>query len=275
MDSRNKDGVWGTRKGFPSDVLSTWHAVAILSKKEDFRRLANEVYSWLIKYRNPDGGWAAFAEQPSRLYPTCSALASLSRIREVIQPTGIHEATEESVGFIFKFRNVDGSFSFLEGDAGSLHATKHAVMALKLALATDSTVQQSVQWILSKRDANGSWGDVHLTCDMLSSLTSIASRKEREASVATSIQWVKGQQYSDGSWRLVDTVGCTGPAIFALLRSGVFYTDLCIQKAMGYVLRTQKQDGGWAHSEKSIMGTTNPTGWMVSVLDLILSAAYK
>lgn len=275
MDSRNEDGVWGAHNGFPSDVLSTWHAVAFLCKKQEFRGLVREIYSWLMKCRNSDGGWAAFPEQCSRLYPTCSALASLSRIREIIYLPSIDEVIEKAISFIFKFRNADGSFSFSEGTPGSLHATKRAVQALQLALPSDFTIQQSIRWLLSKRDWNGSWGDVHLTCDMLSTLASIASEEEREASIAISIQWVKDQQCLDGSWRLAGMVNFAGPTLFALLKSGTSYTDLSIQRGMDYVLRTQKQDGGWAHSEKSRISTTNPTCWILSALYLILSVAHK
>lgn len=198
--------------------------------------------NWLLSMQCTDGGWAAFdrdnvkvifekipfADHNAMLDPPCADVTG--RVLELLGYIGYdksYKCVQKSLDFLRKVQEPDGSWYGRWG-VNYIYGTWQVLRGLA-AIGEDMKspyVRKALQWLISVQNPDGGWGE---RCDTYDDPS------------------LKGQGPS--------TPSQTAWGLMALLACGLLH-DPAVDKAVHYLLSTQKPDGTW--DEHEFTGTGFP-----------------
>jgi squalene-hopene/tetraprenyl-beta-curcumene cyclase len=204
--------------------------------------------AWLLGMQSKNGGWAAFdadndwaplshmpfADHNAMLDPACPDITG--RVLEALcASAGLgpdHPAVRRGVEFLFRSQEQDGSWYGRWG-VDYIYGTFLALRGLRAAGVSDreTAVLRAGEWLRSIQNADGGWGE------------SCASYEYESFAPAPSTA-------SQTAWALLGLI------------AGGDATSLSVQKGVEYLVRTQRQDGGW--DETLATGTGFPKVFYLS-----------
>ncbi len=205
---------------------------------------------WTVGMQSKDGGWGAFdADNTSKLpgkLPFCDfgevidppSADVTAHIVEMLAAEGRADdpVTRRGVDWLLRHQESDGSW-FGRWGANYVYGTGAAVPALVAAgiAEDDPRIEQAYAWLIAHQNEDGGWGE-----DLRS--------------------------YVDRSWagKGASTPSQTAWALLALLTRAAA-ADLhhnAIERGIGYLMRTQRDDGGW--DEDHFTGTGFPGDFYIN-----------
>lgn len=202
---------------------------------------------WLLAMQSKDGGWAAFdvdnnwtflskvpfADRNAMLDPTCPDITG--RVLEALARCGVepgHAAIQRGIEYLLNKQEADGSW-FGRWGVDYIYGTFLALRGLRAAGYDDheAAVLRAGEWLRSVQNADGGWGESCASYD----------RKSFVAAASTPSQ--------------------TAWAVLGLLAGGDT-TSESVVNGIGYLVETQREDGGW--SEDLATGTGVPRVFYLS-----------
>jgi squalene-hopene/tetraprenyl-beta-curcumene cyclase len=185
---------------------------------------------WLLAMQSSDGGWAAFdvdnnweflssvpfADHNAMLDPTCPDITG--RVLEALATCGVpnsHPAVQRGVAFLRKSVEADGSWYGRWGVA-YIYGTYLALRGLRASGEDDreAHVLRAGEWLRAIQNADGGWGE---SC----------------ASYANNTYTPAHSTPSQTAW-----------AVLGLIAGGDT-TSSSLHKGIEYLVKTQREDGGW------------------------------
>ena len=226
--------------------------------------------NWLLAMQGSDGGWAAFdvdnnwqflshvpfADHNAMLDPSCPDITG--RVIESLCRCGLkpsHPAIRRGVEFLWRTQEADGSWHGRWG-VNYLYGTFLALRGLEAAGVSDREpgIQQALEFIRAYQNRDGGWGE------------SCASYDQNCFVPNESTPSKTGSTPSQTAW-----------AILGLLAGGDTRSS-SLEKAVEYLLNTQREDGSW--DEEYSTGTGFPRVFYLAYTDyrntfpLLALAAY-
>lgn len=253
---------WGYRPYVYSDWDDTAAAVAALSPYGD--EIVADHASFLFEVQNGDGSWSAFV---SDFRP----LSDRER-QQVVAAAG------------------PATYGGLFAQHGAPGVTGHALAALGsqgYSVDDNQSVRRGVAWLLDSRQPNGLWlgvwgdGYTYATSRALRGLAAVGVDVDRPE-VQSAVDALVARQNADGGWgersayhvsdpgngtayrSAASTPTQTAWALQALLAAGVDHDHPAVQRAVAYLLDTQRDDGSW--SADRVMYNLGPPRYTASVV---------
>ena len=205
---------------------------------------------WTVGMQSKDGGWGAFdADNTSKLpgkLPFCDfgevidppSADVTAHIVEMLVAEGRADdpVTRRGVDWLLRHQESDGSW-FGRWGANYVYGTGAAVPALIAAGIADDDprIEQAYAWLIAHQNEDGGWGE---------DLRSYVDRSWAGKGASTP---------SQTAWALLALLTRTEPA------------DLhhnAIERGIGYLMRTQRDDGGW--DEDHFTGTGFPGDFYIN-----------
>jgi squalene-hopene/tetraprenyl-beta-curcumene cyclase len=205
---------------------------------------------WTVGMQSKDGGWGAFdADNTSKLpgkLPFCDfgevtdppSADVTAHIVEMLAAEGRADdpVTRRGVDWLLRHQESDGSW-FGRWGANYVYGTGAAVPALIAAGIADDDprIEQAYAWLIAHQNEDGGWGE---------DLRSYVDRSWAGKGASTP---------SQTAWALLALLTRTEPA------------DLhhnAIERGIGYLMRTQRDDGGW--DEDHFTGTGFPGDFYIN-----------
>jgi len=191
--------------------------------------------NWMLSMQCTDGGWAAFdrdnikfifekipfADHNAMIDPPSVDITG--RVLELLGYVGYDKSypcVQKAIDFLKKYQEMDGSWYGRWG-VNYIYGTWQVLRGLS-AIGEDmnsSYVEKAVRWLKSVQNPDGGWGE---RCDTYED----ASRKGKGPSTPSQTAW----------------------GLMGLLACGLYY-DSSVEKAVTYLLATQKSDGTWDEDE--------------------------
>jgi squalene-hopene/tetraprenyl-beta-curcumene cyclase len=248
---KNADGPPGGwafefRNDFYPDVDDTAFVLMALARVDypDRARMQQAIRrgtAWMLSMQNRDGGWGAFdhdndcyvftkvpfADHNAMIDPSTADVTA--RVLECLGQLGFpadHPAVARGAAYLRKDQEEDGSWygrwgvNYVYGTSGVLRALE------PLGLAALDFARRAVDWLRRVQNPDGGFGET------------IASYDDPS---------LKGQGRS--------TASQTAWGLIGLLAAGP-KEDPAVERAVGYLVRTQDSDGSW--SEEEFTGTGFP-----------------
>jgi squalene-hopene/tetraprenyl-beta-curcumene cyclase len=202
--------------------------------------------AWMQGMQSTDGGWAAFDADNTR-----------ALVRELP---------------FLDFGEVI--------DEPSADVTAHAVeMLAQLGLAGSAEARRGVQWLIDRQEADGSWfgrwgvNHIYGTGAAVPALIAAGVDPSRRC-IRRAVEWLERIQNEDGGWgedprsyddpqwvgRGSSTASQTAWALLALHSAGE--RSAAIERGTGWLLATQRADGGW--DEPEYTGTGFPSDYYIN-----------
>lgn len=176
------------------------------------------------------GGWAFQYENPH--YPDVDDTAVVGMLLHREDPVGHGQAIALAAEWVVGMQCRDGGWGAFDADNDKFYLN-HIPFADHGALLDPSTA------------------DVTARC--VSFLAQIGHRAESPA-LQRAIVWLRREQCPDGSWFGrwgTNYIYGTWSVLCALNAAGVAHTDPAMRGAVGFLLRTQRDDGGWGEDNES------------------------
>ncbi|MFG2043469.1 squalene--hopene cyclase [Dactylosporangium sp. NPDC048998] len=202
---------------------------------------------WLIGMQSRDGGWGAFDADNDRTLvadlPFCDfgevidppSADVTAHIVEALCAQGLTDsaATSRGVRWLLRAQEPDGSW-FGRWGANHVYGTGCVLPALVAAgvPADHPMIRRAVNWLLRHQNGDGGWGEDMRSYDD-------AAQRGRGASTASQTAW----------------------ALLALHAAGEHRTP-ATRKALAWLVRTQRPDGGW--DEPHYTGTGFPGDFYIN-----------
>ncbi|HEX8984982.1 MAG TPA: squalene--hopene cyclase [Bryobacteraceae bacterium] len=195
------------------------------------RATEERALAWLLGMQSKNGGWAAFdvdnnwtvlsdvpfADHNAMLDPVCPDITG--RVLEAICAPGNlspdHPAVRRGVAYLLRSQEQDGSW-FGRWGVDYIYGTFLALRGLRAAGVSDreTAVLRGGEWLRSIQNADGGWGESCASYDCESYVAA--------PSTASQTAW----------------------ALLGLIAGGDS-TSLSVRKGIEYLVRTQREDGGW------------------------------
>ena len=212
----------------------------------DVKAAVDRAVRWIYGMQCRDGGWAAFDVDNTR---TLTRELPFCDFGEVIDPP-------------------------------SADVTAHVLeMLAKEGLADDPRTRRGRAWLLAAQESDGSWfgrwGSNHVygTGAAVPALVEAGIPKDHPA-IRRAVAWLTGVQNEDGGFgedlrsyadvrfrgRGPSTASQTAWALLALLAAGE--RGKCVERAVGWLVETQREDGGW--DEEVFTGTGFPGDFYIN-----------
>jgi squalene-hopene/tetraprenyl-beta-curcumene cyclase len=186
--------------------------------------------NWLLAMQGSDGGWAAFdvdnnweflssvpfADHNAMLDPTCPDITG--RVLEALAVSGVpnsHPAVKRGVEYLRKTAESDGSWYGRWG-VDYIYGTYLALRGLKASGEDDreAHVLRAGEWLRAIQNADGGWGE---SCESYANHTYTPDHS---------------------------TPSQTAWAVLGLIAGGDT-TSSSLHKGIEYLVKTQREDGGW------------------------------
>jgi prenyltransferase beta subunit len=200
----------------------------------------------IVSVQDESGAWSRLkGEFPAETEPT-------SWMVKVLAMNGIEpEMVEKGVNFILKDQKPDGSWN------NNTAHTAFAILALKQVKKGDEAIKKGVEYLRSVQDGDGGFKRVGKEGAPLTIYTAVvlcalqdAGYNKTDPMVAKAIDWLLGCQNADGGYGMPKGTPSlslsSGWTVRALLAYGVAPSASSVQKAVEYMLKTQKPSGGFA-----------------------------
>jgi squalene-hopene/tetraprenyl-beta-curcumene cyclase len=236
-------------------LLALEHAQASDPSRQE--RAERRAIQWLLGMQSSDGGWAAFdvdnnwqflshvpfADHNAMLDPSCPDITG--RVIEALCRCGFkpsHPAIRRAVEFLWRTQEPDGSWHGRWG-VNYLYGTFLALRGLEAAGISDREpgIQQALEFIRAYQNRDGGWGE------------SCASYDQNCFVPNQSTASKTGSTPSQTAW-----------AILGLLAGGDIRSST-LDKAIEYLLNTQRADGSW--DEEYCTGTGFPKVFYLAYTD--------
>ncbi|MGC4053948.1 MAG: squalene--hopene cyclase [Paludibaculum sp.] len=220
-------------------LLGLWHTRS--SRQPELDAAAGRAIDWLLAMQSKDGGWAAFdvdndthslsevpfADHNAMLDPTCPDITG--RVLEALCLWGVSQdspAVRRGVEYLRKSQEADGSWYGRWG-VDYVYGTFLALRGLRAAGfdEREAEVLRAGEWLRSVQNADGGWGE---SCESYAKNTFVGAE-----STASQTAW----------------------AVLGLLAGGDT-TSESVHLGIDYLIRNQRQDGGW--DENLATGTGFP-----------------
>jgi squalene-hopene/tetraprenyl-beta-curcumene cyclase len=227
-------------------VLALWRVAEAHPAPDRLRDAVERGVAWTIGMQSRDGGWGAFdADNTRRLttkLPFCDFGAvidppSADVTAHIVEMLAVHglgqsRAARRGIAWLLRHQEPDGSW-FGRWGANHVYGTGAVVPALVAAgIAPDALpVRRAVEWLRGHQNPDGGWGE-----DLRSYVES---------------EWIG---------RGASTPSQTAWALLALHAAGVH--DDVAERGIGYLVRTQRADGGW--DEELHTGTGFPGDFYIN-----------
>ena len=214
-------------------------------------KLAEELLSWLLERRLPDGSWFRVN------FITALSVMALMTCREEGIP-GLERPIEEGIAWLEGTRNPDGGFR----EAINLNVWDTALSVCSLleagVSADDPSIKRACEWLISVQNGDGGWpfsgvdfpglpSDADDTA--LSALALIKAGYGGSEAVSKGVRWLIEHQRPDGGWGTyvpgAGDVGCvsiTAHAAEALKEAG---REGEAEKALNWLERSADPNGSW------------------------------
>ncbi len=176
------------------------------------------------------GGWAFQYENPH--YPDVDDTAVVAMLLHRDNPVLHAEAIKRAETWILGMQSRDGGWGAFDAENNKYYLN-HIPFADHGALLDPSTA------------------DVTARC--VSFLAQIGHTKD-EPCIARAIAWLHSEQWPDGSWFGrwgTNYIYGTWSVLCALNAAGVPHDDPAMKRAAGFLLETQREDGGWGEDNAS------------------------
>ena len=161
MENQNSvDAGWALRgKEVVSSIYCTCFGCIALNNLPEIlktpiveQRLLGVAETFLLKARNPNGGWGDIQNAPSKARSTAYGVFTLLTV------FSLHHMVEPSISWLKQHQNEDGGWG--EAKEGSIEATTATIIAL-LAFETNPNskcILRGIDYLLACRDpAKGTW----------------------------------------------------------------------------------------------------------------------
>jgi squalene-hopene/tetraprenyl-beta-curcumene cyclase len=220
-------------------------ATVSLAKKHvqrwaDIHSAAERSLTWLIAMQNSDGGWGAFdknndaeflcyvpfADHNAMIDPSTPDITA--RIVESLAAWGYsreHSVVQRAIEYVRVNQEPDGSWYGRWG-VNYIYGTWQVLVGLRAAGidSTDPMLQRGADWLLSKQQADGGWGE-------------------------------SPRSYEDASWRGVGNPTASQTAWACLGLMAVLPMDHpAIQRGIQWLLERRNAEGTWDESEMTGTG---------------------
>jgi squalene-hopene/tetraprenyl-beta-curcumene cyclase len=241
------------------------------------------------------GGWAfEFANDTyPDIDDTAEIVLALRRVRHPAAPARLSSALDRAVAWTTGMQSRDGGWGAFDADntrtiverlpfcdfgavidPPSADVTAHVVEMLAAeGLAGEEPCRRGVQWLTEAQEADGSWfgrwgaNHVYGTGAAVPALVAAGVATD-DSRVRRAVRWLEQHQNDDGGWgedlrsyddpawigRGDSTPSQTAWALLALLAAEE--TSTCVDRGIGYLMSTQRADGGW--DEHRFTGTGFP-----------------
>jgi squalene-hopene/tetraprenyl-beta-curcumene cyclase len=176
------------------------------------------------------GGWAFQYENPH--YPDVDDTAVVAMLLHRENPVAHAEAIRRAETWIMGMQSRDGGWGAFDAENNKYYLN-HIPFADHGALLDPSTA------------------DVTARC--VSFLAQIGHTKD-EPCMARAIAWLRSEQWPDGSWFGrwgTNYIYGTWSVLCAFNAAGVPHNDPAMRRAAGFLLETQREDGGWGEDNAS------------------------
>ncbi len=220
----------------------TQAAVAEMESVRPLLEAVNRGTAWVLGMQNSDGGWGAFdvdnnreiltrvpfADHNAMIDPSTPDIAA--RVVEMLAQIGFskeHPQVRRALDYVCQHQEADHSW-FGRWGVNYLYGTWQSIVGLRAigVPAHDPRIEGAVDWIKSKQQTCGGWGETP-------------------------------RSYDDPSLRGSGDVtpSQTAWALLGLLAAGE-HNSLAVQRGLDYLLSTQHEDGTW--EEQQFTGTGFP-----------------
>ena len=210
--------------------------------------------NWILAMQNPNGGWAAFDRDNTRVLVTKIPFADFGEmldppsadltghVVEALAMCGFsrnHPAIARAIKFMYDEQEDDGSW-FGRWGVNYIYGTCGVLPALTAVGDTKETpqIRRALEWLASKQNADGGWGE------------SIASYME--------------PKYSGTG--IPSTASQTAWALMAIMSADDKNYDDCIARGCKFLCDSQRADGTW--DEPYYTGTGFPGYGLGAKVDL-------
>jgi squalene-hopene/tetraprenyl-beta-curcumene cyclase len=176
------------------------------------------------------GGWAFQYENPH--YPDVDDTAVVGMLLHREDPVEHAEAIARAAEWVLGMQSRDGGWGAFDAENNKTYLN-HIPFADHGALLDPST------------------SDVTARC--ISFLAQIGHRAD-EPALARAIDWLRREQLTDGSWFGrwgTNYIYGTWSVLCALNAVGIDHNDPAIKRGAGFLLETQRDDGGWGEDNES------------------------
>lgn len=261
-----RTGGWAFQRGNPTmpDCDDTGLVLACLgastaaeASREAFKSI-DDGLAWLRDMQNPDGGWAAYvwnlpSKEPGPMFVGTAAMPDLRDPKAALS--------------MF----VDPPPEL--GDPSTEGVTARVLWGLGACgvRRDDASVCRAIEFLQAQQCESGAFWDRWMTCYLPGTATVLlglaAVGEDMDAAwVSRALDWMQSCQNNDGgfgestdAFTDPDAAGCgpsmpavTGFVVSALIRCGRRDSP-AVQRALGYLVDTQQDDGGWDNA-----GWVNP-----------------
>jgi len=176
------------------------------------------------------GGWAFQYENPH--YPDVDDTAVVAMLLHRENPVAHAESIARAETWVLGMQSRDGGWGAFDAENNKTYLN-HIPFADHGALLDPSTA------------------DVTARC--VSFLAQIGHKPD-EPAMARAIAWLRAEQLSDGSWFGrwgTNYIYGTWSVLCALNAAGVSHADPALKRAAGFLLETQREDGGWGEDNET------------------------
>lgn len=115
--------------------------------------MPNWAIEHLLSTQNADGGWAAYAEGPSRTEPSALAAMALGLTDQTAGGAG----TEAGLAWLRTRQDPSGGWPALEGQRADSWMTSLATLAVSYLEPTGDTARRGAEWLLRQEGRSVSW----------------------------------------------------------------------------------------------------------------------
>jgi prenyltransferase beta subunit len=191
------------------------------------RTLAAPAARYLADHQNPDGGFS-YADSVIQSDADDTALSMMCL--HAIDPAGFSIAIDRGADFLLGLSSADGGVpTFVPGAAADVEITAKALRALQIAgRLAPAQIERSIAWLVAQQDQEGAFRAEWKICPTYPIFHVLSA---------------------------LDDVGAVSPAAEHLRA-----------RALGYLLRTQRADGGWGMLPGDESSHATSTAYAVAAL---------
>ena len=270
-ENRNEDNGWGPVAGIISDIPNTASATRTLWEFGYYDN-ARISLDWLVTNKNRNGGWGIKKGSHSNTFCTASVVSTLWLVNDMEYMNDLVKGEQ----WLIHNRNQDSSWGRSPNYIGSVHETCHVLKAIMKSDKYDEHIDMALTWLIQNRNKDNGWGfrfgkhsDPHLTSHVIEILL-LRDKNQFEKIVETSVEWLLVNQDESGCWEYSNRFQRTEMQLHILLLCNLKIAKGATHRAIRWLLKNQKLDGGWASYIPLNRGNTINTSYTLRSLRMLM-----